>query len=116
MKPPIEDTEERRVMLMVRVPDGKESEFAKKLQPLVVDQQWSSDWAIRRIYLVDLKESQKKLGTHGPGSHNLFILVKATDQDTLVQQAIPKIRKSLGRGHGTPRGHILIGAMDANGP
>ena len=115
MKPPIDDTQARAVMLMVKVPDGKESEYVKRLHPLVLDRQWDPVWSIRRIYAADLRQSKRQAGPHGPGDHNLFIVVKATDKPA-VDQAIPIIRKNLGKGHTIPRGHVLLGAMDMNGP
>lgn len=115
MKPPIDDTHERIVMLMVKVPDGKETEYVKRLNPLAMDRQWVSEWSIRRIYAADRRQSKRHAGPHGPGHHNLFIVVKATDK-TAMDQAIPNIRKTLGKGHSLPQGHLLIGAMDIDGP
>jgi hypothetical protein len=127
MKTPLGDNERRRVLFMARVPDGQEARFLRKLHPLVTERQWNPEWTITKVFLADLKESHRTLGRHGPcrggrNGHNLFILVNATDQDTLATQAIPQIHQALGLGGKTAAskgttlmGHVLLGAMDVNG-
>lgn len=98
---------------MAKVPEGDTVAAVKRLQEQVMNQQWTSNWSIKRIYTTHLGES-RRLGRFAPkDEHHLFIAVRARDHRTLLNKALPKIHRVLGGPH--PHGHVVFSAMESNG-
>jgi hypothetical protein len=80
-----------RALLLVRT-SHPPVEAAQLLVPLVAERQWTAEWSIKRIDIIDIEES-RKLGKKEPFS--LCVAVSARDRDTL-KKAFNRIVDLLG--------------------
>jgi hypothetical protein len=103
---------EVRALLLVRVHDDPKAAFARLAQ-LVVDQQWTPEWSVKRIDVVDLEES-RKLDKFAPTRETEFhfcVAVSAKNRDILQKLAFPQIVKTLGS---DSAGLTLIASLGAD--
>lgn len=104
----------KRIWLLLRVHNPVES--AVKLHNLALEQQWSSDWSIKRIDTVHEAHTGNLPKFKPPhDSSNLFVAIEAVD-DRAVEIGFYKIQEALqdqiarAQNPRDPHGHVLSGS------
>lgn len=108
---------EIRIWFLVKVEEARLREAEINLYHLACDQQWTGDWSIRKIERIHAEES-RRLGAFAPKpdcEYDFFILIKAKDRATLLNQALPGVSKAVGRNPGAPGAYIIDCAFDMDG-